>query len=92
MCRLQVYALASTSSHKELEQFHGHLEEGMKQYKSNELFLVMGDFNANVDLKKAQFVKESQVLRVMNERGHNLKDWCQQNELCNINTKFQKKG
>ena len=63
----------------------------MKQCRSNELFLVMGDFNAKVGLEKAENVIGSHGLRAMNERGRILQEWCHQNELFIMNTWFQKK-
>ena len=88
---LQVYAPTSESSEKELEHFYSQLEEGVKQCRSNELFLVMGDFNAKVGLEKAENVIGSHGLRVMNERCRILQEWCHQNELFIMNTWFQKK-
>ena len=56
MCLMQVYALTSESSDEELEQFYSQLEEGMEKCISDELLLVMGDFNANVGSEKAENV------------------------------------
>ena len=90
MCLLQVYVPTSESSGEELEQFYSHLEEGVKQCKSNELLLVMGDFNAKVASEKAESVIGSHGLGVTNEKGRILQEWCHQNELCIMNTWFQK--
>ena len=91
MCLLQVYAPTSESADEELAQFYSQLEEGMKQCKSNELLLVMGDFNAKVGSEKVEHVIGSHGLGAMNERGRILQEWCYENELCIMNTWFQKK-
>ena len=91
ICLLQVYAPTSESSDDELEKFYFQVEEGMKQCKSNELLLVMGDFNAKVGSEKAEHVTGSHGLGVMNERGRILQERCYENELCTMNTWFQKK-
>ena len=75
MCVLQVYAPNSASSNEELEEFYSLLEESMKKCKSNELLLVVGDFNAKVGSEKAENVIGSHKLGVLNERSRILQEW-----------------
>jgi len=51
----------------------------------------MGDFNSKVASEKAESVIGSHGLGVINEKGRILQEWCRENELCIMNTWFQKK-
>ena len=51
----------------------------------------MGDFNTKVGSEKAEHVTGGHGIGFMNERGRILQEWCYGNELCTMNTWFQKK-
>ena len=61
----------------------------MKEYKNNDLLLVMG-VNAKAGLEKAAHMIGSHRLGVVNERSHIHQEWCYENGFCIMNTWFPK--
>ena len=48
MSLFQTYALTSDTSEEDMERFYELLDAAKQQYKSQEIFLVMGDFSTKV--------------------------------------------
>ena len=77
---VQVYAPTSTAEEEEVEQFYEDLDKAMKCLKSQDIKIVMGDFNANftsdgkckteikkrIAIAKASFQKMSTIVKNRN--------------------------
>ena len=48
VCIIQAYAPTADSSEEDIEDFYGQLDQAKKQCKSQDILIVMGDFNAKV--------------------------------------------
>ena len=86
---IQVYAPTLDCEDEEIEKLYQEINNGIKQTKSGELLCVMGDFNAKVGKEKYEKIAGSHGLGNRNERGDRLIEFCQQNNLCVVNTWFQ---
>ena len=49
---VQMYAPTSSSSDEEVEEFYNNIDYCLKQFKSQDITIVMGDFNAKVGVEK----------------------------------------
>ena len=47
-----MYAQTSSSSDEELEEFDNNIDDCLKQCRSQDITIVMGDFNAKVGIEK----------------------------------------
>ena len=86
---IQVYAPTSTHSDEEVEEFYEDIDKAMKLFKSQDIKIVMGDFNAKVGNERIDDIVGSWGLGSRNERGDRLIDWCRQNEFIVSNTWFK---
>ena len=86
---IQVYAPTSTHSDEEVEEFYEDIDKAMKLFKSQDIKIVMGDFNAKVGNERIDDIVGSWGLGSRNERGDRLIDWCRQNEFIISNTWFK---
>ena len=75
LCILQVYAHTADSEEAEILKFYEQVETALKNRKSKEMLIVMGDFNANVGNKKNAPASGGNGLGNMNERGVRLIEW-----------------
>ena len=80
------YSLTAESSDDEIEKFYDDLEEVYKQCRSDEVNIVMGDFNAKVGCKSNGKTVGPFGLRDKNERGERLIHWCEEKRLAVMNT------
>ena len=46
VCSIQAYASTVDSSEEDIEDFYGQVDQAKKQCKSQEILIIMGDFNA----------------------------------------------
>ena len=76
---IQVYAPTSNAEEDEVEWFYEDLQD---------LFII-GDWNAQVGSQETPGVTGNLVLRVQNEPGQRLLEFCQKNTLVVPNTLFQ---
>ena len=86
---IQVYAPTLDCEDEEVEKLYQEINNGIKLTKSGELLCVMGDFNAKVGKEKYEKIAGTHGLGKRNERGDRLIEFCQQNNLCVVNTWFQ---
>ena len=87
---IQVYAPTSSSSEEDLEEFCSGIDSCMKQCKSNEIKVVLGDFNAKVGKGRHADIVGNDGIGSRNDRGDKLIDWCEQNNQVILNTWFTK--
>lgn len=85
---IQVYAPTSASSEEDIEAFYDNLEKAKQQCKSQEIVIIMGDFNAKVGSKQVEDIVGPHGLGEQNERGEKLVEWAQTNDLVITNTMF----
>ena len=86
---VQIYAPTSEHDEEEVEQFYEDLDKAMKQLKSQDIKIVMGDFNAKVGDAKIEDIVGPWGLGTENERGERLVEWCRENDLMISNTWYQ---
>ena len=90
---IQVYAPTSMAEEEVLEDFYTSVEEALRSIPSQEITMIMGDFNAKVGSTNT----EENLSRIMgnfglgsrNERGDRLIDFCLEHQLSLTNTMFQ---
>ena len=86
---IQVYVPTLDCEDEEVEKLYQEINNSIKQTKSCELLCVMGDFNAKVGKEKYEKIAGTHGLGNRNERGDRLIEFCQQNNLCVVNTWLQ---
>ena len=86
---IQVYAPTAESEDEEIKQFYEELERAKKCLKSQDITIIMGDFNAKVGDERVDDVVGPYGLGTQNERGSKLIEWCQMNEFIITNTWFE---
>ena len=86
---IQVYAPTSTCKEEEIEQFYEDLDKAMRQLKSQDVKIVMGDFNAKVGDRRVEDIVGPWGLGNRNEQGNRLIDWCKENDFIISNTWYE---
>ena len=86
---IQAYAPTSMSTEEELDMFYEQLSMAYKTCKSQEINILMGDFNAKVGRGKHETVVGPFGLGERNNRGDTFIQWCEEKELAIMNTWFQ---
>ena len=87
---IQVYAPTQESTEEEVDEFYDQVAEAQKQCKSQEITLILGDFNAKVGMDRYEDIVGSFGLGERNFRGERLISWCDANNLVLANTWFKK--
>ncbi|GFO39923.1 craniofacial development protein 2-like protein [Plakobranchus ocellatus] len=89
---IQVYAPTSDNEDVEVEKFYEEIEKAKVYPKSQDIIIVMGDFNAKVgdgrDERVEDVVGPSGIGNV-NERGSRLIEWCEIDDFTIKNTWYQ---
>ena len=85
---IQVYAPTSSHTDAEIDAFYGEIETALKQLKSQDVKIIMGDLNAKVGESRIDSTVGPFGLGEINERGERLVDWCKDNDLVICNTWF----
>ena len=85
---IQVYAPIRNAEEAEVDQFYDGLQDLELTPKKYVLF-IMGDWNAKVGSREIPEVTGKFGLRVQNEAGKRLTEFCQENTLVMTNTLFQ---
>lgn len=83
---IQVYAPTTESTKEDLEKFYDELNGALKTCKSQEVTMVMGDFNAKVGMGRQDNIVGPHGLGARNERGEVLVEWAAQNRFTIANT------
>lgn len=86
---LQLYAPTQDYSDEDLEQFYEEISQVLKQVKSTDVLIVMGDLNAKVGSDKNNKIVGQYGLGRKNERGDRLIQFCTENKLVIANTFYQ---
>ena len=93
---VSVYASTHRAPAEIKERFYDDLQAVIGSVPSSDLLLVMGDFNARVGCCGESSSMWSDVrgpfsVRQLNESGEALSSFCALNQLCIMNTMFQKR-
>ena len=86
---VQVYAPTEDHSDQEIEIFYEQLNAARKQAGSQDIVIVMGDFNAKIGRGREGEVVGPFGLGERNSRGDRLSEWCAENEQVIMNTWFR---
>lgn len=86
---IQTYAPTADKEDDEVEVFYAELDDIFGSIKSNDVTVVMGDFNAKVGKVKVEAHTGSFGLGERNNRGDRLVEFCQVRNLMITNTFFK---
>ncbi|XP_023233867.1 craniofacial development protein 2-like [Centruroides sculpturatus] len=86
---IQVYAPTAGHEEEDVEIFYENLKESVEMAKSNDIIIVMGDFNAKVGNEKISECMGQYGLGKRNKRGDRLIQFCEENKLIITNTLFK---
>ena len=84
---IQVYA--PTSNTEEAEQFYEDLQDVLELKSKKDVLFIIGDWNAKVGSQETPGVTGKFGLRMRNETGQRLIEFCQENAPVIANTLFQ---
>ena len=86
---IQVYSSTSNAEEAEVERFYEDLQDLLElTLKKDDLFII-GDWNAKVESQETPGATGKFGLRIQNEAGQRLIEFCQENALVITNTVFQ---
>ena len=86
---IQIYALTSNAEEAEVERFYEDLQDLLELTPKKDVLFIIGDWNAKVGSQEIPGVTGKLGLRVQNEAGQRLIEFCQENSLVIANTLFQ---
>lgn len=86
---IQIYAPTKDWSDEEVEVFYENIQKTIKQLKSTDVLIVMGDFNAKVGNESYKDIVGKYGLGTKNDRGVRLVEFCEENKLVISNTMFE---
>ena len=86
---IQVYAPTSNAEEAEVEQFHEDLQDLLELTPPKDVLFIIGNWNAKVGSQETPGVTGKFGLRLRNEAGQKLIEFCQENALVIANTLFQ---
>ena len=86
---IQVYAPTSNAKEAEVEWFYEDLQDLLELTPKNDIFFIIGDWNAKVRSQETPGVTGKFGLGIWNEAGQRLIEFCQENALFIANTLFQ---
>ena len=86
---IHVYALNSNAEKAEVEQFYEDLQDPLELTPKKDVLFIIRDWNAKVGSQEIPEVTGKFGLRVQNEAGQRLVEFCQENALVIGNTLFQ---
>ena len=78
---IQVYAPTSNAEEAEVKQFYDDLQDLLKLTPKKDVLFILGDWNAKVGSQEISGVTGKFGLRVQNEAGQRLTEFCQENPL-----------
>ena len=85
----QVYSLTRSAEEAEVEQFYENLQDLLELTPKIDVLFNIGDWSAKVGSQETPGVIEKFDLRVQNEAGQRVIEFCQENTLVTANTLFQ---
>ena len=86
---IQVYASTADKPESDIETFYEDLDNILKSIKTQDVTIIMGDFNAKVGDEKVEECTGGHGLGNRNERGDRLIEFCQNNNFVITNTLFK---
>ena len=86
---IQVYAPTSNTEEAEVERFYEDLQDFLELTPKKDVLFIIGDWNAKVGSQETPGVTGKFGLRMRNEPGQRLIEFCQENALVIANTLFQ---
>ena len=86
---IQVYAPTSNAEETEVERFYEDLQDLLLLTLQNDVLFTIGDWNAKVGSQETPGVTGKFGLRMRNEAGQRLIEFCQENALVIANSLFQ---
>ena len=86
---IQDYAPASNAEEAEVERFYEDLQDLLELTPKKDDLFIIRDWNAKVGSQEIPGVTGKFGLRVQNEAGQRLIEFCQENALVTANTLFQ---
>ena len=86
---IQVYTLTGNAEEAEVEQFYEDLQDLLQLIPKKDVLFFRGDWNAKVGSQEIPGVTGKFGLRIQNEAGRRLTEFCQENALVIANTLFQ---
>ena len=86
---IQAYAPTSNAEEAEAEQFYEDLYDLLELTPKKDVLFIIGDWNAKVGSQEIPGVTGKFGLRMQNEAGQRLLEFCQENALVIANTLFQ---
>ena len=86
---IQVCAPTSNAEGAEVERFYEDLQDLLELTPKKDVLFIIGDWNAKVGSQETPGVTGKFGLRVQNEAGQRLIEFCQENALVIANTLFQ---
>ena len=86
---IQVYAPTSNTEETEVERFYEDLQDLLELTPQKDVLFITGDWNAKVGSQEIPGVTGKFGLRVQNESGQRLREFCQKKALVIANTLFQ---
>ena len=86
---IQVNAPTSNAEEAEVEQFYEDLQDLLELTPKKDVLFIIGDWNAKVGSQETPGVTGKFGLRIQNEGGQRIIEFCQENKLVITNTVFQ---
>ena len=86
---IQAYAPTSIIEEAEVERFYEDLQDLLELTPKKDILFIIGDWHAKVGSQETPGVTGKFGLRVRNEAGQRLIEFCQENALVIANTLFQ---
>ena len=86
---IRVYAPTSNAEEAGVEPFYEDLQDLLELTPPKDVLFIIGDWNAKVGSQEIPGVTVKFGLRVQNESGQKLTEFCQENTLVIANTLFQ---
>ena len=86
---IQAYAPTSIAEEAEVERFYEDLQDLLELIPKNDVFFIIGDWNAKVGSQETPGVTGKFGPGVQNEAGQRVIEFCQKNVLVIANTLFQ---
>ena len=87
--QIKIYAPTADKDEEEVEIFYETVKEAMKQLKSQDVKIVMGDFNSKVGSERAENVVGPFGMGEKNERGDRLSEFCKEHKFTIMKTWFK---
>ena len=86
---IQVYAPTSNAEETEVELFYEDVQDLLELTPKKGVLFIIGDWNAKIGSQETSGVTGKFGLRMRNEAGQRLIEFCQKNALVIANTLFQ---